>query len=249
MKKGFLIDFENVKSGGLNGLEKLTPSDHVIILYSANSNTLSFEMHQKIIQSEAKVEYYQIRRGGKNSLDFQLASLLGYLVKSEEYSHLYIVSNDSGFDVLRDFWTSGFLQTNTIVYRRADIAGCVSHAEMTRMLQQDEEIIETEPMELLQPSCEISPQDKLPEVVQQLEPMQSEPEEQSQEKPLLQQEVDTGILNETEYIEIRKLAASTQGKQEFYRKLIGKYGQKQGLEIYKSMKSDYQSLKKSTEQL
>jgi len=98
--RAFLIDFENVKSAGLVGIETLGIDDQVVILYSANSNTISFEMHQKIMTCEANVEYYQIRRGGKNSLDFQLSSLLGFLLASGLYTHLYVISNDSGFDAL-----------------------------------------------------------------------------------------------------------------------------------------------------
>ena len=60
MKKAFLVDFENVKSAGLVGLEQLSAADEVVVLYSANSNTISFEMHQKILQSPACVDYYQI---------------------------------------------------------------------------------------------------------------------------------------------------------------------------------------------
>ena len=130
MKKAFLVDFENVKSAGLVGLEQLSAADEVVVLYSANSNTISFEMHQKILQSPACVDYYQIRRGGKNSLDFQLSSLLGYLLGTGAYSHLYVVSNDAGFDVLRDFWTSDFVPNECVVYRRGNLAACLAHARL-----------------------------------------------------------------------------------------------------------------------
>lgn len=126
--RAFLIDFENVKSAGLVGIETLGMDDQVVILYSVNSNTISFEMHQKIMSCAANVEYYQIRRGGKNSLDFQLSSLLGYLLASGLYTHLYIVSNDSGFDALYDFWTSQYIPTDCIVYRRPNIAMSVAHS-------------------------------------------------------------------------------------------------------------------------
>ena len=126
--RAFLIDFENVKSAGLVGIETLGIDDQVVILYSANSNTISFEMHQKIMTCEANVEYYQIRRGGKNSLDFQLSSLLGFLLASGLYTHLYVISNDSGFDALYDFWTSQYIPTDSIVYRRANIAAAVAHS-------------------------------------------------------------------------------------------------------------------------
>ncbi len=143
-----MIDFENVKSAGLVGIETLGIDDQVVILYSVNSNTISFEMHQKIMNCEANVEYYQIRRGGKNSLDFQLSSLLGYLLASGLYTHLYIVSNDSGFDALYDFWTSQYIPTDCVVYRRPNIAMSVAHSAFnTRSLQQNvpsEEAVEVD---------------------------------------------------------------------------------------------------------
>ncbi len=129
--RAFLIDFENVKSAGLTGIDTLGIDDQVVILYSVNSNTISFEMHQKIMSCAANVEYYQIRRGGKNSLDFQLSTMLGYLLASGLYTHLYIVSNDSGFDALYDFWTSGYLPTECVVYRRPNIAMSVAHSVFT----------------------------------------------------------------------------------------------------------------------
>ncbi len=128
--RAFLIDFENVKSAGLVGIETLGMEDQVVILYSQNSNTLSFEMHQKILTCEANVEYYQIRRGGKNSLDFQLSTLLGYLLASGLYTHLYIISNDSGFDALYDFWSSGYIPTDCVVYRRPNIATAAAHSAL-----------------------------------------------------------------------------------------------------------------------
>lgn len=129
--RAFLIGFENVKSAGLVGIDTLGIDDQVVILYSVNSNTISFEMHQKIMSCAANVEYYQIRRGGKNSLDFQLSTMLGYLLASGLYTHLYIVSNDSGFDALYDFWTSGYLPTDCVVYRRPNIAMSVAHSVFT----------------------------------------------------------------------------------------------------------------------
>ena len=128
--RAFLIDFENVKSAGLVGIETLGMEDQVVILYSQNSNTISFEMHQKILSCEANVAYYQIRRGGKNSLDFQLSTLLGYLLASGLYTHLYIISNDSGFDALYDFWSSQYIPTDCVVYRRPNIATAVAHSAL-----------------------------------------------------------------------------------------------------------------------
>ena len=68
--KIYLVDFENVKSKGLDGIDKLCETDSVIIFFSENSDTLSFEMHQKVLSSKADIEYFKVCVGGKNALDF-----------------------------------------------------------------------------------------------------------------------------------------------------------------------------------
>ena len=263
MKRAFLIDFENVKSAGLVGLEDLNETDQVIILYSVNSNTISFEMHQKIMQSPACVDYYQIKRGGKNSLDFQLSSLLGYLLGSGEYTHLYVVSNDAGFDVLRDFWTSGFVHTDCIVYRRVNLTACLAHSSFLEKETDGSELEdlmhknESDESESNVESIEIDVLDKIGEQsnledsfqeVAQLQPKKTikpkNPRQPSKKTASKVQTEFTGYkLTAEEQAETMGILAQTNGKQEFYRKLIAKYGQKKGLEIYKTLKSDYSNLK------
>lgn len=50
----YLVDFENVHSEGLTGVEKLGENDECYIFYSVNACSLSFDLHQKIIESKAK---------------------------------------------------------------------------------------------------------------------------------------------------------------------------------------------------
>ena len=66
--KIYLVDFENVKSKGLQGIDNLTETDTVIIFYSENSDTINFEMHQKVLTSKADIEYFKVNVGGKNAL-------------------------------------------------------------------------------------------------------------------------------------------------------------------------------------
>ncbi|HIX13457.1 MAG TPA: hypothetical protein H9985_07615 [Candidatus Anaerofilum faecale] len=262
MKKAFLIDFENVKSAGLAGLEQLDAADDVVILYSANSNTLSFEMHQKILQSPACVDYYQIRRGGKNSLDFQLSSLLGYLLGTGDYSHLYVVSNDSGFDVLRDFWTSDFVPTECVVYRRGSIAACLAHSLLIQTQPSVEQPVpqpepaQEEPAPV--PAEETAPAPAAEEEQPAPAPEQgpaAQPEEQPQPErrgfaDVIEQALPAALRDAVDEETRKKVAAAlakAQGKQDFYRRIIGSYGQKKGLEIYKTVKSEYTNLKKILE--
>lgn len=128
--KTYMIDFENVKSNGLTGIELLNENDKVIILYSDKSDTISFDMHKKILESKSDIQYVKVRVGSKNALDFQLATLLGYLVAKNENSHIFIISNDRGFDRLHDFWNENEMNThNCVVYRTQNIQKAVLSIE------------------------------------------------------------------------------------------------------------------------
>ena len=105
----FLVDYENVNVGGLNGVSNLTENDTVIIFYSVNADTLTFEMHKKINDSKAIFQFQKILLKEKNALDFQLCSYLGFLIKDSMNAenvenNFFIVSNDKGYSILPDYW-------------------------------------------------------------------------------------------------------------------------------------------------
>ena len=102
----YLIDYENSKN--LLGIKNLTSDDSIVIFYSQKANKLTFDLHQAILSSQAKIEYKCVEVGGQNALDFQLSSYLGYLIKQNENSEskIYIiVSKDRGFSFLKSFWS------------------------------------------------------------------------------------------------------------------------------------------------
>jgi len=98
----YLIDFENVKN--IQGITTLSYNDTVIFFYSKNSNALSFALHREIASSAAEFRYFEIESGGKNALDFQLSSYLGFLIANFPEEHFYIVSKDTGFATVISFW-------------------------------------------------------------------------------------------------------------------------------------------------
>lgn len=100
----YLVDFENVHSEGLIGVEKLGENDECYIFYSVNACSLSFDLHQKIIESKAKFYYKMVDAHGKNALDFQLVTFLGYLVAKHPDEHFYVVSGDKMFCCATDYW-------------------------------------------------------------------------------------------------------------------------------------------------
>ncbi len=100
----FLIDYENVSASGLDGLETLSREDVVYIFYTENADRLTFDAHRRLIESQAQIRYYKVESGTKNALDFQLSTYLGYLIAGSAGESYYIISKDSGFDGVVNFW-------------------------------------------------------------------------------------------------------------------------------------------------
>lgn len=105
----FLVDFENVKSSGLNGINRLDESDRVVIFYSENADSMTFDLHEQINKSKADITFQKVTVGIKNALDFQLATYLGYLIcqneKEGQEVRYYVVTKDHGYSSLETYWT------------------------------------------------------------------------------------------------------------------------------------------------
>lgn len=105
MRDIYLIDFENVASEGLSGITYLGEDDQVIIFYSNNSNRLTMKMHILIGKSVCDLQYFEVTVGGKNALDHQISTWLGYLVGTGAAErNYYIVSRDMGYKHVANFW-------------------------------------------------------------------------------------------------------------------------------------------------
>ncbi|MBQ3373233.1 MAG: hypothetical protein IJG40_08900 [Oscillospiraceae bacterium] len=98
----YLIDFENVHEKGLEGIGSLKPEDTVHLFYTKNASKISLDILSEI---QAKLQFHKVNVG-KQSLDMQLVSYLGFLIgtvgKEPEY---IIVSNDAGFHNTLAFWS------------------------------------------------------------------------------------------------------------------------------------------------
>jgi hypothetical protein len=93
----FLIDYENVNSAGLHGIGQAEQDDRFILFYSREANTLSFEIMDEMLAANIMPERVCLEHSGKNALDFQLVTFLGYLIAKEKADSYYIISRDTGF--------------------------------------------------------------------------------------------------------------------------------------------------------
>lgn len=127
----YLVDFENVKKDGLDGIHKLGKEDKVCIFYSKNADSITFDQHRRLIESKADIELCKVDVGSKNALDFQLATQLGYLIANQAADAYYIVSKDKGFEILSGYWKN----RGVSVTLTADITGR-SHDHETQELKE-----------------------------------------------------------------------------------------------------------------
>ena len=99
----YLIDTENVRTVWTLLLDRMTLNDKIYVFYTMNSGNVSYEDLNGVISSGKNVELIQCHTG-KNGLDFQLVSYLGYLIRDNENADYCIISDDSGYDAVIKFW-------------------------------------------------------------------------------------------------------------------------------------------------
>lgn len=184
----YLIDFENVKSRGMEGVELLTEEDTVCIFYSDNADSMTFDLHRKLNETKANIIYHKVAVGTKNALDFQLATYLGYLICGQQnegiHPNYFIVTKDNGFTSLMVYWKAQGVPVRII---RTLLWGKNSVAEQNLLTEEEQE---TETAVTAAEDVTEQPQPTQPEPAEETkEPMQPKteradaPEEPAQPEP------------------------------------------------------------------
>ena len=207
----YLIDFENVKSRGMEGVELLTEEDTVCIFYSDNADSMTFDLHRKLNETKADIIYHKVAVGTKNALDFQLATYLGYLVCEQQregiHPNYFIVTKDNGFTSLMVYWKAQGVpvriirnllwgknpaaEQNLLTEEENEAETVVTTAE--DVAEQPEPAEETkEPMQLKTERADAPEEPTQPEPVKEpQEPVQPEPEKADASEEPTQPEPET----------------------------------------------------------
>lgn len=105
MANMYFIDYENVGDSAVMGVKNLIPGERIALFFSKNAKALTFELWNELSECKGIKEMKQVMQPGKNALDFQLSSYLGYAVcKYPHFENFVIISKDAGFQTLIDFW-------------------------------------------------------------------------------------------------------------------------------------------------
>lgn len=100
----FFVDYENVGPTGFTGIENLTSDDKLFIFYNETNCKMPFSLHKKLTTTNATIEYFDTKKTGKNFLDFQLSTYLGYIIAKSPEKDFAIISQDQGFEIVMNFW-------------------------------------------------------------------------------------------------------------------------------------------------
>lgn len=193
----YLIDFENVKSRGMEGVELLTEEDTVCIFYSDNADSMTFDLHRKLNETKANIIYHKVAVGTKNALDFQLATYLGYLICEQQregiHPNYFIVTKDNGFTSLMVYWKAQGVPVRII---RNLLWGKNPVAEQNLLTEEEQEtetaVTAAEDATELPETEEEQTQPEQPEAVEApAEPAKSEPEKMDAPEEPVQPEPET----------------------------------------------------------
>ena len=131
----YLVDYENVHNDGVTDIKKLSASDRVVIFYGDSIKSIPFETHVEMMASKAVIEYIETHKVAKNYLDFQLATYLGFLIGKGEKGPVYIISQDTGFDSIVDFWRG----RNIEAFRQPSIASPSTPKDVSQRIKKRDE--------------------------------------------------------------------------------------------------------------
>ena len=102
-RKVYLVDTENVGTAWKELLPQKNSKDMIILFYTEHSPGISYSDLNIIREYPSSFDMI-LCYPGKNGLDFQMVSYLGYLIKTAPKTEYIIVSNDTGFDSVVKFW-------------------------------------------------------------------------------------------------------------------------------------------------
>lgn len=206
----YLIDFENVGDSGLSCSNRLGSHDHIHIFSTRNAPKISIES----LTPFNGVDFYShIIPAGKQSLDMHLIAYLGYLIgKNTSGTCRYIIiSKDNDYDNIISFFKE------------------LSPSLITRQLRIDSAPPKT-PASKTAPASNTAPASKTASA--------SNPETQLNheiQQILSKASCDNEVITYVAPL-VCRLHKEQNPKQNIYRTIVAKYGQKQGLEIYNHIK-------------
>lgn len=237
-RKCYLVDTENIGTVWKNLLPDMGKNDSLILFYTENSPGISYPDMQTIISYVGTFDMIQ-GYTGRNALDFQIVTYLGYLLKTAAKTEYVIVSNDAGYDAVVKFW--GDRDCNVTRLTTAMILKEVKRkeqeAEEARKVLEAVQKEDSSPVEDAEEeeagSDEQKPQDQEDGQAEALQPV----------KDTIAKAIGSKYQKRINKLYDLMIPISADNKQELHTVLTQNYGP-EGAELYKKLRPQFKAIKK-----
>ncbi len=164
----YYVDFENVGTAGLAGIEQLTENDCVRIYYSNNPN-VNMETVIQIKKSVAKIQFLKLYDSLKkmnisNALDIVIVTDISNTLSELSDCFCSVISNDKGYDnVIVEL---NGKNKNKTVFRAATIAEAMKKCEVSNSTSANDSVIDETALENLFKNELLGYQSKKSQIIQ-----------------------------------------------------------------------------------
>ena len=217
METYYLIDFENVNESGLLCPSLLSKHDHIHLFSTENVPKISIE----VLSSFNAADFCShIVPAGKQSLDMHLVAYLGYLlgINSRAECKYVIISKDSGYDKVIPFLkaqtAAGITRQNGFVSPDRVVQNAAPKSLVAKNINKNTNKIKTGAAA----AAEKTPNNEIARLLSK-----------------------AGYGSDvTSYVTalVARQHNKQSAKQNIYRAIVAKYGQKRGLDIYSRVKKN-----------
>lgn len=104
MAKIYLVDSENIGASWSQLLNTMSEEDRMYVFYTDKSPYISYENLLQVI-AYCNIPIFVKCYEGRNALDFQLVSELGFKLCQEPDQEFIVISDDYGYDAAIRYWT------------------------------------------------------------------------------------------------------------------------------------------------
>lgn len=209
----FLVDFENVRSNGLRGVDYLDKNDYLTLFFSAAAHSCEKRYLEEIEKSDCTFDTCKLVQTGKNGLDFYIATRVGEFYGNGHDDRIAIISKDQGYQAVRDYWDARLPSDKKIILSPSIERSLIASNDNSARVKQLKSKLGSVEIEVFQARYE--------------------------ERRCLQK-VLKNIFGETAFAdkmdEIQEMIEVGKSKKIIYLDSLHRFGKKQGLEIYDHLK-------------
>lgn len=217
----YLVDTENVGTAWKVLLDKLTKQDKLILFYTDHSPCISYTDLRYILDYAGQFDMIKCY-AGKNGLDFQLVSYLGFQLKTASKTTYMIISNDHGYDSVIKFWAE----------REGNVSR-VSVEKLNEICSQRGQLEQLEHLEQLEQLNQ--PQADEPDMVQK--------PDYGEAAAIVMEVFDNGISDSELETLMDILKNNSKDKlQKIYTAIIKELGLERGADLYRKMKPNMKEI-------